>query len=144
MEPTRTSILSCAPGTPRDRKNMARVHRWMLTWMLTFLAITAAVKFEWIPTGPVAIVLTLVCGAFGVVTLIAYRHFLREADELRRKIELEALALALGAGLVGGITLWLLQRAELALVAEADILTVVLIMMLANGLGNFLGQRRYS
>jgi len=112
--------------------------------MLSFLAITAAVRFAWIPTGPVAITLSLICAVFGIVALFAYRHFLREADELRRKIELESLGMALGAGVVGGITLWLLQRAELNLVANADILTVVLIMLFANGIGNILGQRRYS
>ena len=144
METTRTSFLSCAPGTPRDRQNMRRVRLWMCAWGLSFVGITAAVRFEWIPTGPIAITATLVCTIFGVVALFAYRRFLREADELRRKIEIEALALAFGAGMVGGMALWLLQRAGATLVAEADILSVIFIMALANGIGNFLGHRRYS
>ena len=41
---------------------------------------------------------------FGIATVLAYRRFLQETNELRRKIEVEALALAFGVGLVGGLS----------------------------------------
>ena len=43
--------------------------------------------------------------------VVAYRRYLGETDELRRKIEVDALALAFGVGLVGAFSYVLLERA---------------------------------
>jgi predicted transcriptional regulator len=44
----------------------------------------------------------------GIATVLAYRRFLEGTDELRRKIEVEALAMAFGVGMVSGLSYWLL------------------------------------
>jgi hypothetical protein len=80
--------------------------------------------------------------AFGLGMGLAYRRFLREADELLRKIELEALALAVGVGVVGGFAYTTLARA--GIVAEADVLVLVVAMVLTYGIAVIVGQRRYA
>mgnify|MGYP001950570376 CR=1 FL=1 len=47
----------------------------------------------------------LVTTALGVATVFVYVKFLHEAEELQRKIQLEALALGFGVGLVGTLCL---------------------------------------
>ena len=78
----------------------------------------------------------------GVGTVFAYRRFLREADELRRKIELDALAMSVGAGLVGGVALWLFERA--GAISESDVLYVTTLMAVTHVGAVLVGQRRYA
>ena len=82
----------------------------------------------------------LVPTLLGVMTVIAYVEFLREAEELQRKIQLDALALGFGVGLVAAVSWELLK--ELGVV-EGDPSDVLFFMVLAYGLGIWLGVRRY-
>lgn len=132
--------LGCT-GPERDRRNRRRVDAWALAWALSFVAVTFAITRDGLPAAWIRIALIAVTVALAVVTLLAYRHYLREADELRRRIELEALALAFGVGVIGGVTYWLLELA--GIVAEARLLDVVTAMMLTHPLGILLGNRRY-
>lgn len=129
-------------GTPRDRRNHRRIKIWLMGWMGSWLALTALVKFELLAPGALASAAAVASGLVGLGALLAYRRFLWEADELRRKIELEAMAAALGVGVVGGLTSWLLVHTG-ALVS-VDVLWVVMAMLVAQGLGSYLGYRRYA
>jgi len=132
---------SCSSSTPRDTRNQLRVILWSLVWALSFVAVTLIVKRAWWPFG-----LTLAAGLgtslFGIATVLAYRRFLHETDELRRKIEVEALSLAFGVGVIGGMTYWLL--AVMGAVPALDFYFVFVVMFLAHPVGVFLGRRRYS
>jgi len=132
---------SCSSSTPRDTRNQLRVMLWSFVWALSFAAVTLIVKRAWWPFG-----LTLAAGLgtslFGIATVLAYRRFLHETDELRRKIEVEALSLAFGVGIIGGMTYWLL--AVMGAVPALDFYLVLIVMFLVHPLGVFLGRRRYS
>jgi len=118
-----------------------RVIVWSFVWALSFVAVTLCVKKAWLPSA-----LTLASGLatslFGIVTVLAYRRFLHQTDELRRKIEVEALSLAFGVGIIGGTTYWLL--AVMGAVPALDFYFVFVVMFLAHPVGVFLGRRRYS
>ena len=111
--------LFCAYGTKRDRQNEFRILVWTFLWTAAWLGILFALKRNWLAVGAPAIAATALSTLLGVRMLWAYRRFLIEADELRRKIELEALALAFGIGMVAGITYPILEEA--GAIAEADI-----------------------
>ncbi|MCH9648666.1 MAG: hypothetical protein K0U98_10535 [Deltaproteobacteria bacterium] len=128
--------------TDRDRHNQGRIKVWGLSWMGSFLAIFFGSRWELLHSPGVALVLALVSTALGVKTILAYRHFLSEADELRRKIELDALALGFGVGVVGSFSYFLLERT--GWVTEQGLPIVLILMMLAHIAGKVLGQRRYS
>ena len=74
--------------------------------------------------------------------IITYRRYLGETDELRRKIEVDALALAFGVGLVGAFSYVLLERA--GTVARADPMQLVMLMVATYVIGVVLGHRRYG
>jgi len=132
---------SCSSSTPRDTRNQLRVIVWSFVWALSFVAVTLCVKKAWLPP---ALTLTagLATSLFGIVTVLAYRRFLHQTDELRRKIEVEALSLAFGVGIIGGTTYWLL--AVMGAVPALDFYFVFVVMFLAHPVGVFLGRRRYS
>ncbi len=129
--------------TARDRRNQRRLNAWIIAASLVYLGATAALRWQArLPGGPVlAWALT---GGFALMAVEAARRwflFLRQADELLRRIQLEALALACGVGLVLSLLYPLLE--DLGLPRVGGRLTAMA-MMLALVLGSWLGTRRYS
>src|SRR5690606_13514993 len=109
-------------GTERDRRNQRRVTIWGLAWSASFAGVYLALTGGWLATGAPALIAVALSLALGLGTAVAYRRSLLEADELRRKIELDAMALAFGVGLVGGATYQLLEGA--GVVADAQFIHV--------------------
>lgn len=125
----------------RDRHNQRRVTLWAFVWGLSFVAVAQGTRREWWPFG-VTLVGVICTALFGIATVLAYRRFLQETDELRRKIEVEALALAFGVGVVGGLTYHLL--AVSGAVPETGFAYVFVVMLFTHPLGVLIGRRRYS
>ena len=142
METAQKGFRSACDTPARDCANQRRVLGWAFAWAVTFLAATAVIKFEWIESVALDLVAAGVSTLVGVGMVWAYRCFLRETDELRRKIELDALALAVGVGLVGGFAYSLFHRVLAA--GEPDLLNITALMMLTYCVGNLLGRRRYA
>lgn len=142
MEAKRRWFHNPCQTTERDRRNQRRIIAWSLAWMVSWTAGALVIERGWLAAGAAGVAAAALSAGLGIATLLAYRRFLREADELRRKIEIEALALAFGVGIVGGMTYWLLGKS--GIVAEAEILDVLLLMILAHPVGILIGYRRYS
>jgi hypothetical protein len=142
MEAKRRWFRNPCQTTERDRRNQRRIIGWSFAWTLCWVAGALAIDNGWLAAGAAGVAAAVLSALLGVAMLLAYWRFLREADELRRKIEVEALALAFGVGLVGGIAYWLLG--ESGIVAEAEILHVLVLMIATHSLGILLGYRRYA
>ena len=128
-------------GTDRDRVNQRRMVISGMAWMGTWLALIYVIGRDWL-SGFAATAASVVPLALGVGMIIAYRRYLGETDELRRKIEVDALALAFGVGLVGAFSYVLLERA--GTVARADPMQLVMLMVATYVIGVVLGHRRYG
>ena len=141
MKTTDGSLSDHYSGPQRDRRNQRRILLWALLWTISFLAVTLVIKKDWLPFG---VTLAGVAGnaLCGIATVLAYRRFLSETDELRRKIEVEALAFAFGAGIVGGLTYWLLVVR--GAVPGTGFAYVFAAMLLAQSAGVLIGRRKYS
>jgi fluoride ion exporter CrcB/FEX len=132
---------SLCSGPQRDRRNQRRVTLWAFAWGAFFVAVTQGIRREWLPFG-VALAGVIATALLGIATVLAYRRFLQETDELRRKIEVEALAFAFGAGIVGGLTYWQLVVSGAA--PATGFSYVFVAMILAHPVGVLIGHRRYS
>lgn len=141
MKSTDDSLPGLCSSPQRDRRNQRRVTLWASVWAFSFLAVTLAIRKEWLPF---EVTLAGVIGnsLLGIATVLAHRRFLQETDELRRKIEVEALALAFGVGMVGGLTYWLL--AVSGAVPQWGFAFVFAVMLLSYSFGVLVGRRRYS
>lgn len=87
-------------ATPRDRRNMRRFTVLLAGWMLAYIASTT-----WLDSGGVGntlgdVLIAVAPTIMGVVSLLAFARYLREADELARRIQYEALAFGFGAGVL--------------------------------------------
>ncbi len=128
--------------TPKDRANGHRVMRWSLAWAAMMLTASAASSFNWFDGRIAGLVGAVLSALLGVFTVRAYRHFLKETDELRQKIELEALGIALGVGVVGGTTY--MQVANSLDSGEPRLSVVIAGMMVAYSIAVGVGRRRYA
>jgi hypothetical protein len=86
--------------TPRDRQNYQRFSAWMIGAMLTFMAATLLIDGAFVAP-VIGWTLTAIAIVLMVTAMRSYVLFLRVADELLRKVHLEALAFGFGAGVVG-------------------------------------------
>ena len=132
---------ACAGGvTERDRRNSRIVNFWALAWASCWVAVSFLVSRELIPAGVASYSAVLVTTALGVGTLLVFVRYLHEAEELQRKIQLEALALGFGVGIVAAVLLEMLAEIGAWEAGPAD---VILPMVAAYALGTIFGFRRY-
>ena len=129
-------------GTERDRKNQRLIILWSLAWIRPFLGVNLAIDNEWIASNALALAATTAVTVLGLAVLLAYRRFLNNADELMRKIQLDALALTVGVGVVAGFSYTLLERAGIVVAAEA--MTLVMVMIVTYIAGVVVGLRRFA
>lgn len=135
------SSSACHDMTARDRHNLNRANGWMALWLVSFAAATWLIRAEIVTAGPLGWVIAILPTAIGIGALLGFGRFLRQADELQRKIQLEALALGFGAGLFAGFGYRLFEGlgAPVARISDAAIVIVLFYLI-----GLWMGRRRYA
>jgi hypothetical protein len=131
-------------ATARTCRNQRMVLLWTFAWMSSWVGVTWALKAGGLAAGVPGTIAALVSASLGLGTALAYRRFLNEADEVQRKIELEALALGFGVGLIGGFAYWLLERSGAVPTSKSDLLYVLAATCFTYSAGVLLGRRRYA
>ena len=125
-----------------NARNTLRLGSWTAAWLLTMALATFGPVFIWqgnkLLTG-VAIFINLAVG-FGMI--MANKRHLNGLDELQQKIQLEAMALALGIGLVVGLCYSSLDISNL-IAFDAEISHLVILVGLTYLAGVFAGVRKY-
>jgi len=125
--------------TPRDVQNMRVFNYWFLSAMVFFLVATFAIKRELVVPA-LGWTLTALSVGLLVMGVRAYIVFIRNADELLRKVQLEALALGFGAGMVFMLGWRLCERLG---ALKLDVSDPIIVMMLVFAVGQYIGIRRY-
>ena len=125
-----------------NARNSMRLGYWTGAWVLTMALVNFGPTFIWGSSQPitvVAIVLTLAVG-FGMI--VANKRHLQGLDEMHQKIQLEAMALSLGVGLVVGLAYSNLDVTDV-IPFDAEISHLVILMGLTYAAGIFFGLRRF-
>ena len=130
-------------ATESDTRNERRIVGWSMAMALTFVAATFVITGDIVTHAAATVVLAVGVAALGVVLVLAYRRFIDQTDELMRKIQLEALALTVGAGWVSAFVYSLLQNGDLVS-AEWATTTLIMVLAITYTIGVVLGRRRYS
>jgi hypothetical protein len=131
---------SCASFyTARDWRNQFRFTLWVLAAGLAYIGATAALR--WRAPGLLPWLLVGLAVLLAVQATRRYLVFLRAADELLRKIEMEALALGFAAGASFSLLYPLLEKLG---APELDEHATAVVMMLSWAAGSWLGTRRYN
>ena len=135
------SSSNCGGFAARNKKNTLRLGYWTGAWLITMAIAVFGPVLVWqdkVLTGA-AIVINV---AVGVGMIIANKNHLGGLDELQQKIQLEAMALALGVGLIFGLGYSTMDVTNF-ISADAEISHLVMLVGLTYGAGVILGRRKY-
>jgi hypothetical protein len=126
----------------RSKKNHALIMVWIFVWMATCVAADKAEAYEWYSAGSLPLIAIAINAVIGLTVIVTYMRFLKELDEMQQKIQLNALALAMGIGLVGSVSYSLLVSA--GIVAVPDIAVVIVLLGGGYSAGLVIGRARYQ
>ena len=129
--------------TARTKKNTLRLACWTGAWVLATAGAAFGPRFLWdFNTLPTILGVLIHIGiGFGMIRV--FKQYLLGLDELQRKIQLDAIALTLGVGLVIGSSYELLEDIKL-IPFEPEISHLIILMSLTSCVGIILGNRRYQ
>ena len=126
----------------RTRTNVIRLFRWTGAWAAATALMAFGPKFLW----DKALVFTMLAVALdvavGVGLILANKNYLAELDELQRKVQLNAMGITLGVGLIAAAPFSVMDSYHL-LPFHADIASLVILMALTFLASNLYGTRRY-
>lgn len=129
--------------TARTRKYTVQLGLWTGAWVLTTALAAFGPKFFWEFYTPLTILGVLINLVVGFGMVLANKRNLNGMDELMRKIQLEAMAISLGIGLVCGLSYGLLEDLKLISV-KPEISHLIILMAIVYMIGVIAGQRRYK
>jgi len=124
----------------RNTKNLAI---WTMLWTSTVALATFGPKFIWdenVTLTVLAVILNALMGA-GMI-LMNIKH-INSLDDLQKKIQLDAMGIALGVGVVGGLSYSLLDTTNL-ISKDAEISFLVIFISVTYLIGLLIGQKRYK
>ena len=122
--------------------NTTRLGFWTLAWVVSMAVANFGPRFVWDSNEALTIVAILVNLAIGVGMILANKRHLNGLDEMQQKIQLEAMALSLGVGLIVGLGYSNLDVTNI-ISADAQISHLVILMGLTYLAGVFAGVRKY-
>ena len=132
------------PGdwSSRNASNTTRLGLWTAAWLVTMAAANFGPRFIWQSIEWVTVIAILINLAVGFGMILANKRHLRGLDEMQQKIQLDAMALSLGVGLVTGLAYSNLDVTNV-IPFDAEISHLVILMGLTYGAGIFAGLRKY-
>ncbi len=124
------------------KRNTIQLAIWTWSWVLTMALAAFGPKFLWNENKTLTLLAIIINIAMGFMMIRANMRFLNGLDELQRKIQIDAMALSLGVGIVGGLAYSLLDTTNL-IPWDAEISLLVVIISVTYMVSLFVNQKRY-
>jgi hypothetical protein len=103
--------IACKGLPARDIRNANFVNLWALAWAVTLGLTSYLSDYPWYASTIPTLIGFVVHTGIGLGMFFAYRRFLRELDEMERKIQLDALAGSVGVTIVSFSAYSILEKA---------------------------------
>ena len=136
-------ITDTCDTTAQTKKNTLRLFFWTVAWVLATAGVAFGSKNLWNFNTWLTIIAVLIHIGLGLGMIRVFKQYLLGLDELQRKIQLDAMALSLGIGLVLGSSYELLEDIKL-IPFEPEIPHLLILMSLTYVVGTVLGHRKYQ
>ncbi len=127
----------------RNRRNTRRLGLWTFAWLVTMALVAFGPVFLWDKDPMITggfIVINLVFGAGMIVANV--RH-VRDLDELQKQIQLQAMGISLGIGLIVGLSYSMLDITDL-ISWDAEISHLVFVQALSYLAATVIWTRKYQ
>lgn len=141
MESSINNIKQCS----NTKRSTVKLAIWTGLWVITMAIGTFGPKFVWGESGNQWLTGAVIFINFSIGLVMIYVNIehLKSLDELMQKIQLEAMGIALGIGVVGGLTFSLMDITDV-IPFDAEIGFLVILISLTYLTAYFLGYRRYQ
>jgi hypothetical protein len=127
----------------RVRKNTVNLALWTGAWTLSMALATFGPMVIWQGNDALTITGIIINILLGVGMILANIRNLNGMDDLQKKIHLEAMALALGVGVIGGLSYSLLDTTNI-ITQDAEISYLVILISLTYLGSVVVGTKRYK
>jgi uncharacterized membrane protein YhiD involved in acid resistance len=124
-------------------KNTKSLGFWTIAWVLSLALAVFGPMFIWDSQVLLSVLAVAANLATGVGMILANKQHLHGLDEMQQKIQLEAMALSLGVGLITGLSFSTLAIVDL-ISFDADISHMVILMSITYAIGLTIGRRKYQ
>ena len=91
---------SCNNLVARDIKNANIVNLWAFAWASSLLLVSFLSEYEWYAATWIISLGFIFHTGIGIKMIFAFKQFINQADELEKKIQLDALALSVGITII--------------------------------------------
>ena len=139
MNKSKSGSSDWAANTERNTK---RLGYWTAAWVVTMAVANFGPRFIWQFNESLTVIAILINLPIGFGMIMANKRYLKGLDEMHQKIQLEAMALSLGVGLVVGLAYSNLDVTNI-IAFDAEISHLVILMGLTYGAGVIAGLRRF-
>ena len=125
-----------------NTKNTLLLFYWTAAWVLTTALVNLGTEFIW-PSNKLFIGLSILLNVIiGFGMILAIKRYLKGLDEMQQKIQLDAMALSLGVGLVVGLGYSSMAQTNL-IPFDAEISHMIMLMSITYIVGIIAGLRKY-
>ncbi|MDR8391693.1 hypothetical protein NC796_11105 [Aliifodinibius sp. S!AR15-10] len=135
--------INAGNWTSRTNKTVHHLAIWTGGWVLTMALATFGPQFLWVDNQFLTITAIVLNLAIGLGMILANIRHLKVLDEMMQKIQLEAMGLALGLGVVGGLSYSLLDVTNI-ISSDAEISYLVILIALTYITAVFINHKRYQ
>lgn len=108
---------------------------------MTMVLADKAILYEWHSSALISAIAIVLNAGIGIGMILSYLRHLKSMDELQRKIQLDALAIAMGVALVGSFSYSLMVTAKF--ITDAEVSDIILLMTFAFVVSVTVGHVRY-
>lgn len=134
------SKINTGEWKSQTRKTTISLAKWTGAWVVTMALATFGSLYLWDSTLFTISTILLNLG-IGIGMIISNIHHLEATDEMMQKVQLEAMAISLGIGIVGGLSYSLLDTTNL-ISFDAEISHVVMLFAFAYLIAIFIGMKK--
>jgi len=135
-----TKAAGWAAANARNTRHLAY---WTAAWVASQALAVFGPSHLWQSVQTLTALALIVNVLMGIGMILAFKRHLNGLDELQRRIQLEAMALCLGVGLVAGMAYSTLTLTDLVSF-DAKISQLVMLMGLTYLVGVIRGHRKYQ
>lgn len=125
------------------KKNTLNLAYWTGGWLLTMAISAFGPTFIWDSDTTISVFAIIINTLVGVGVILANKKHLNGLDEMQRKIHMDAMAVALGVAIVGGLSYSMLDIANV-IATDAEISHLVMLTAISYLISVIVGNMRYK
>jgi hypothetical protein len=126
-----------------SRKNVRHLAYWTAGWVITMAIATFGPKFIWNFNSTISVLLIVINTIVGIGMILMNRKYINGLDEMHRKVNVDAMAIALGVAVVGGLSYSMLDISNV-ISSDAEIGFLVMLISITYMIGIVVGYSRYK